>query len=89
MPPSKKGFTETRAWKSNCGNTSSGLDVLDEVLSGRATYSVANDSVIGWRLAGQPVVLLANYFKKAPLVLLGQPGIRTLDDLKGKRLMAA
>ena len=34
-------------------------------------------------------MLLANYFKKAPLVLLGQPGIRTLDDLKGKRLMAA
>jgi ABC-type nitrate/sulfonate/bicarbonate transport system substrate-binding protein len=59
------------------------------VLSGRATYSVANGSVIGWRLEGKPVVLLANYFKKAPLVLLGQPGVRTLDDLKGKRLMAA
>jgi len=45
--------------------------------------------VIGWRIGGQPITLLANYFKKAPLVLLGQSGIRTLDDLRGKRLMIA
>ena len=85
----EKGFYRDRSLEVELREYEHSLDVLDEVLSGRATYSVANGSVIGWRLEGKPIVLLANYFKKAPLVLLGQPGVRTLDDLKGKRLMAA
>ena len=85
----EKGFYRDKGLEVELREYESGLDILQEALSGRVTYSMANDSVIGWRLAGQPVVLLANYFKKAPLVLLGQPSIRTLDDLRGKRLMAS
>ena len=85
----EQGFYREKGLEIELREYEQGLDVLDEVLSGRATYGVANGSVIGWRLEGQPVVLLANYFKKVPLVLLGRPGIRTLDDLKGRRLMTA
>jgi PAS domain S-box-containing protein len=63
-----------------------GIDIRDQVLSGRATYGIANGSVIEWRLAGEPVVLLANYFKRSPLVLLARDGIRTVNDLRGRRL---
>ncbi len=85
----EKGFYRDKGLEVDLREYQRGLDIRDEVLSGRATYGIANGSVIGWRLKGQPVVLLSNYFKKAPLVVLGQPGIRTLDDLKDKRLMAA
>ena len=85
----EKGFYRDRGLDVELREYENGLDVLDEVLSGRATYGIANGSVIGWWLEGRPVVLLANYFKKVPLVLLSQSGIRTLDDLKGRRLMIA
>jgi len=85
----EKGFYRDKGLEVELREYEQGLDVRDEVLSGRATYGIANSSVINWRLMGQPVVLLANYFKKTPLVVLGQPGIRTLDDLVGKRLMIA
>ncbi|WP_040845717.1 ABC transporter substrate-binding protein [Thiorhodococcus drewsii] len=83
-----QGFYRDRGLSVELREYTQGLDMLDEVRSGRATYGIANGSVIDWRLAGEPVVLLANYFRKAPLVVLGQPGIRTLNDLRGKRLMA-
>lgn len=85
----EKGFYQDRGLDVELREYDDGLDVLNEVLSGHATYGIANSNVIGWRLQGQPVILLANYFKKTPLVVLGQPGIRTLDDLQKKRLMIA
>ncbi|MCB1769120.1 MAG: transporter substrate-binding domain-containing protein, partial [Candidatus Competibacteraceae bacterium] len=85
----EKGFYRDQGLEVELREYEQGMDILDETLSGRATYGIANNSVINWRLEGQPVVLLANYFKKTPLVVLGQPGIRTLDDLMGKRLMIA
>jgi two-component system sensor histidine kinase EvgS len=85
----EKGFYRDRGLEVALREYEHGVNILDQVLSGRATYGIANGSVIDWRLGGQPVVLLANYFKKVPLVVLGQPGIRTLDDLRGKRLMIA
>ncbi|HRD48064.1 MAG: transporter substrate-binding domain-containing protein [Candidatus Competibacter sp.] len=85
----KKGFYRDQGLEVELREYEQGLDILNEVQSGRATYGIANGSVIGWRIGGQPITLLANYFKKAPLVLLGQSGIRTLDDLRGKRLMIA
>ncbi len=85
----EQGFYRDRGLAVELREYESDLDVREEVLSGRANYGLANGSLIGWRLAGQPVVLLANYFKKPPLVLLGQPGIRTLNDLRGRCLMAA
>ncbi|MBN2885489.1 MAG: ABC transporter substrate-binding protein [Chromatiaceae bacterium] len=65
------------------------LDPLATALSGEATFGLTNGQVINWRLRGEPVVLLANYFKKPPLVLLARSGLYRLADLRGARLMAA
>jgi signal transduction histidine kinase/ABC-type amino acid transport substrate-binding protein/ABC-type nitrate/sulfonate/bicarbonate transport system substrate-binding protein len=84
----EKGFYRERGLEVELREYDPALNVLETVLSGRATYGLANSSAISWRLTEHPVVLMANYFKKPLLVLLGQSGIRTLDDLRGKKLMA-
>ncbi len=65
------------------------VDHIDAVLKGQADFGIASDNLLHRRLQGQPVVLLANYFRRYPLVILARPGIHSLADLKGKRLMIA
>ena len=65
----------------------SDINIVDDVLQGRATFGIGNDSLLSHRLKGQPILLLANYFKQFPLVFVARKGLRTLDDLKGQRLM--
>ncbi len=64
-----------------------GIDVIDEVLSGNADYGLFSLQIIEERLKGKPITLLANYFKRYPLAILSQPGIYSLEELRGKRLM--
>ncbi len=66
-----------------------GMDVNEEVLSGRAQFATVSSSATKAYLQGKPVKLLANIFKHSALVLLSRrdAGIRTPGDLYGKRLM--
>ena len=64
-----------------------GTDIVAEVTSGRATFGIFNN-VIAERMNGRPVVLLASYFKRSPLVILTRPEIFFPLELAGKRLMA-
>lgn len=66
-----------------------GMDIVEEVLSGRAQYGLYHSGLVQARLEGKPVKLLANYFKRLPLVILARPDIHTLADLRGKKLMIA
>ena len=61
--------------------------IVDEVLENKAQYGLAYSSVVIDYLQGTPLVLLANFFKQSPLVLVVQPEIKTPSDLKGKRVM--
>jgi PAS domain S-box-containing protein len=63
------------------------LDLTEEVLSGHSTYGINSDTLLFERMQGKPLVLLANYFKQTPLVILARPGLKTLTDLQGKKLM--
>jgi len=66
-----------------------GLDVVGEVVSGQADFGVGSSSLILARKAGKPVVALAVIFQHSPLVLVAAktPGIQTVHDLVGKRIM--
>jgi ABC-type nitrate/sulfonate/bicarbonate transport system substrate-binding protein len=66
-----------------------GMDIVEEVLSGRAQYATTNSNIVRARLEGKPVKLLANYFKRMPMVILTSPKISKLADLQGKRLMVS
>lgn len=63
------------------------LDIAKEVVGGRKTFGIKDADIVGNRLQGAPVVLLSNYFKRSPLVIVTKPDIRGPADLKGKRLM--
>lgn len=64
-----------------------GVDILSEVTSGKVDFGIWGSSIIEKGMQGMPVVLLANYFKRSPLVLVTQPDIRLPSELSGKTLM--
>jgi ABC-type nitrate/sulfonate/bicarbonate transport system substrate-binding protein len=68
---------------------SPGQSPVDEVTSGRAQYGVGNSEILLHRLQGERVVVLAVIFQHSPSVLLmrGDSGIESPQDLAGKRVM--
>lgn len=64
------------------------IDIVEEVLSGASTYGLFSSQLILKRLSGKKVVNLASYFKQNALVLITKPEIKSVEDLKGKRVMA-
>lgn len=82
----EKGYYRERGLDVELREYEPGIDLIAEVTSGRATFGIANSAVISERLNGADVVLLANYFKRPALVFVAQKGIRTLQDMRDKRL---
>jgi signal transduction histidine kinase/ABC-type nitrate/sulfonate/bicarbonate transport system substrate-binding protein len=66
-----------------------GINVEDEVLTGRANYGIYNSLTLLDYLKGKDIVLLASYFKRAALVLITTPEIHSPKDLLGKKVMAS
>lgn len=66
-----------------------GMDVIKEVVSGRAQFGVGTSALLLSRQQGQPVVVLAVIFQHSPLVLVARTGagIASVHDLAGKRVM--
>jgi len=64
-------------------------DVEQEVLSGRAQYGTGRTSLLVGYDKGEPLVAMAAIFQSSPMVLLAREdsGIRTVEDLRGKRVM--
>jgi len=62
-------------------------NIVDEVLSNRVQFGVTYSSIIADYLSGKPLILVANFFKQSPLVLVTQKDITTPAQLKGKRVM--
>lgn len=83
----EKGFYREHGLDVEIREYVGGRDILGDVVSGRATYGLTNSRVVEARLAGMPVRLLANYFKRSALIIVAQPGVRSLSELAGKRLM--
>jgi len=65
-----------------------GVDIEDDVICGKATYGIYNSLALLEYLRGEPLVLLSSYFKRAALVLVTKPEIRSPKDLVGKKIMA-
>jgi len=83
----EKGFYQEAGLDVTLREYEAGLDVIDEVKHGRADFGVIYSSLIASYMKGEPVVMLANFFKHSALVLVTQPGIVNPSDLKGKRVM--
>ena len=64
-----------------------GIDIEKEVLEGRVNYGLYNSRIFFDYLKGKPIKLLASFFKRSALVIVTQPQITSLEQLKGKRVM--
>lgn len=66
-----------------------GVDVVNEVVSGRADFATGNSSLLLARKDGKPVVVLANIFQHSPLVIVAakRKPSETVHDLAGRRIM--
>ncbi|MHC3993424.1 ABC transporter substrate-binding protein [Thiomicrolovo sp. ZZH C-3] len=65
------------------------MDVEQEVLSGRAQYGTGRTSLLVNYDSGAPLVAMAAIFQSSPMMLLVREdsGIRSIQDLRGKRVM--
>ena len=66
-----------------------GTTPIEEVLSGRADYGVANSELMFYRLNGEPVTALAAFIQHSPIILISLKSANILSpqDLIGKKLM--
>ncbi|MEP6668844.1 MAG: ABC transporter substrate-binding protein [Chthoniobacter sp.] len=62
---------------------------IQEVLSGRADFGVADEAVLLARLQGQPIVACAVIFQHSPFIVMARAdsGIRKPSDLSGRSVM--
>ncbi len=85
----EKGYFRDAGLEVQLKDARPGLDVVDEVVSGRADFGVGNSGLLIDRLAGKPVVVVATIFQHSPLVLLTrrEQAVPSVHDLIGKRVM--
>ena len=84
----EKGFYKEAGFDVTLLEYKKGMDTVGEVLSGNADFGVHTVSLIAKEKRLLPIVILATYFHKSPLVFVAQPNIKTPQDLRKKRIMA-
>lgn len=85
----EKGFYRDVGLDVRLKEASPGLDVVEQVLSGKADFGVGTSGLLMAGKAGQPVVVLAAVFQHSPLVLIARrdSATQSIHDLVGKRVM--
>ncbi len=83
----EKGFYQDAGLDVEFTEYDESIIISNEVLQERAQYGLSYSSIIAEYLDGKPLLLVANFFKQSPLVLVAQKDIRTPKDLKGKKVM--
>ena len=65
------------------------IDVIQEVVQGRAQYGVGSSALVLSRQKGEPVVVLATVFQHSPFIIMAKADdrINSVQDLVGRRLM--
>jgi len=59
---------------------------VKSVLESEAEFGIGDTGLIQSYHQGKDIKLLASYFKRSPLILLTQPGIKSLKALSGKTI---
>jgi len=64
-----------------------GTDIEKDVIDGKSNYGIYNSNILISYLQGKPISLISSFFKRAALVIVTKPEIKTLSDLVGKTVM--
>ncbi len=83
----EKGFYKEAGLEVRLKEYEPGIDILRDVTKGKSEYGLLYSSLIASYMKGEPVVMLANFFKHSALILVTQPGIVNPSDLRGKKVM--
>ncbi len=83
----EKGFYAQQGLDVSLLEYQSGTNIVHEVLSRNVNFGLHNSSLIVEDKKILPIVLLASYLQRSPLVFVTQPDIKTPADLKGKVIM--
>ncbi|MBY4677491.1 ABC transporter substrate-binding protein [Marinobacterium arenosum] len=85
----QKGFYADEELDVEIREYSSGIDLVDQVLSGEADFAVGRSSILISKAQGADILALFAAFQHSPLMLLTTEasGIQTPADLQGRRIM--
>ncbi|ADV46324.1 transporter substrate-binding domain-containing protein [Nitratifractor salsuginis] len=83
----EKGFYRDAGLDVTFRKFKTGMDVVNEVLKGKADYGLYSSKLLDCFLQGQPVKLVASFFKTPSIFIVAKPGIKQPEDLKGKTIM--
>ncbi len=85
----EKGFYRKAGLDVEIRETTANTNLVDEVLSGRATFGVSDSALVQNRLNGEPVIALAAILQHSPLALmtLKSSGITSPDQLQNRKVM--
>jgi ABC-type nitrate/sulfonate/bicarbonate transport system substrate-binding protein len=84
----EKGFYEDVGLDVELKEYDFGIDIESDVISGKSEYGIYNSLSLVDYLKGKPLKLVASFFKRAALVLVTTPDIKSPKDLVGKTIMA-
>jgi len=62
-------------------------DLVDDLLKAKVDFLINNNTLLYKNKKLLPVTMLASYFQRSPLIFVTQPSIKTILDLKGKKIM--
>jgi ABC-type nitrate/sulfonate/bicarbonate transport system substrate-binding protein len=82
----EKGFYKDVGFDVTLKELSKDINVVEEVKSKKATFGIYDSSILSKYDKKQAIILLANYLKKSPLVLITKQDIFSPTDLKDKKI---
>ena len=84
-----QGYYQEAGFKVNLKEANPQINPIDEVLSGRADFGIANSELMLYHLNGEPVMAIAAIIQHSPIVLMSLEASNILSpqDLIGKKLM--
>ena len=85
----ERGFYQEAGFSVTLKEAGPAINPIDEVLSGRADYGVANSELMLYRMNGEPVTVLAALIQHSPIVLMSlkRSNILSPQDLIKKKVM--
>jgi polar amino acid transport system substrate-binding protein len=85
----EKGFYKQEGLEVEILEKDSRIDNVEEVVSGDADFAVGRSSILVSNARGADIVALMAAFQHSPMILLtlGDSGLSTPGDLRGKRIM--
>lgn len=84
----EKGFYKEAGLNVTLLEYKDGMNIGNEVLGKKVDFGISNNSLMFENKLLKPLVLLATYLQRSPLVFVTQPDIKSPLQLNGKKIMA-